>query len=110
MQRTCGRLAGVDTGSSILVCVGTALYAGLRFGIAVQAAQYKLDFALDFIEFVVYLRRMSLVSKLYLVLHDSAHLGIVDRSHQYQACLLVRIRNSTMASMVGNATDRRGAK
>jgi hypothetical protein len=40
-------------GARILVCVVAALYAGLRFRAAGQAALYELDLALDLVEFGV---------------------------------------------------------
>ena len=39
----------------ILVCVGAALNAGLGFRVAIQSALHKLDLALDFGEFGIFL-------------------------------------------------------
>jgi hypothetical protein len=45
----------------LLVCVGAALYTGLRLRVAVQAALYKLDLALDLVEFGVCLETVRIV-------------------------------------------------
>jgi hypothetical protein len=52
---------GLCCWANILVCVGAALYAGLRLRVAVQAALYKLDLALDLVEFGVCLKLVRMV-------------------------------------------------
>jgi hypothetical protein len=96
---------GLRCGARILVCVGAALYAGLRFRVAVQTALHELDLALDLVEFGVCLGPVRIV-RAWGGLEGRWYLTVVDRGNQNNACSAV----SFMCNKVSRAaTDHRAA-